>query len=507
MPAPVIEALPIKDAYVATFKRFKDDRGHFNELFNREQYPDIVRGSNDEGAWKQVSTSLTMQVGTIRGLHLSPYNKFCSVLSGAIYDVIVDVRKDSPTFMKWCATVVSEENCKQVHVPAYCLHGVMAIEPGTRLLYLQGGTFQPALESDCTPFEELFGIHWPLPDMSKVIVSERDRNAPAISADNRLPELKGRRRPKRVLVIGASSQVGCAVVKEMERNGYLVYGTHSSSSAPGRHTMCFDLEAAAKVPEKADELLNVMRPDVVVLCPTFVSAETAASGVESHKEHTYAVNVAGPEAVALAAKKIGAKLVVYYTENVWDGTFPMSPTPVIGEHAAIMERSVIATCSSCLVLRTTGVYGPEPQGQSFLYQLCRKLRLGERVEVASDQLSSPIYNKDLATFTRMLLEVDAAGIFNLSGVEVLSRYDFAIAAAKALRLDARKIMPCLSLEEAPTQSPTLRPLSDKGMSMAKAINMIGARDFRLRSVQEAIADWQGSQSVGDAPLLVATARL
>eukprot|EP00403_Amphidinium_massartii_P019992 CAMPEP_0178411032 /NCGR_PEP_ID=MMETSP0689_2-20121128/21287_1 /TAXON_ID=160604 /ORGANISM="Amphidinium massartii, Strain CS-259" /LENGTH=496 /DNA_ID=CAMNT_0020032229 /DNA_START=13 /DNA_END=1499 /DNA_ORIENTATION=- len=496
MPPPVIEPLPIKDAFTATFPRFADRRGYFNELFNRVSYPEFVRGSI-AGDWKQVSTSLTLEVGTVRGLHLSPYNKFCTVVSGAIYDVIVDVREDSPTFLKWCASYVSEENRKQVHVPAYCLHAIMALQPGTRLLYLQGGTFQPKLESDCTPFEELFGIHWPVSDLSKMIISDRDRNAPAISADSRMPQLKGRARPKRVLVIGASGQVGGAIVKDMEKNGYLVYGTHTANPAEGQYTIKFDLEAAAKEPNLADELLSVMRPDIVIICAAF----TAVDAAEDNKEKVYAINVKGPEAVALAAKKIGAKLVVYSTEYVWDGTsgpyredHPISPTNVYGESKAAMEKSLVTSYPSSLILRTTVVYGPEKQGKNFLYQLCRKLGAGETMKVVSDQISSPTYNRDLATLTRMLLEADAAGIFNACGLEVLSRYDFAIAAAKALGLDPQKIQPSLTADY---NQKAKRPLK-AGMSMDKAKALLGSR-FHMRSVQEAIADWKASQVEGDAP--------
>mmetsp|Transcript_36078 Transcript_36078/g.82858 ORF Transcript_36078/g.82858 Transcript_36078/m.82858 type:complete len:509 (+) Transcript_36078:80-1606(+) len=508
MPPPVIEPLPIKDAFVSTFPRFSDKRGYFNELYNQVSYPSYVKGTgirNQAGNWQQVSTSMTLKVDTIRGLHLSPYNKFCSVVSGAIYDVIVDVREDSPTFLKWCATYVSEENCRQIHVPAYCLHGVLALKPESRLLYLQGGTFIPELESDCTPFEELFGIHWPLSHPSNLTISDRDRNAPSITADNRKPHLRGKPCPKRVLVIGASGQVGAAVSREMAQQGYLVYGTHTANAFPDQYTIRFDLEAAAKEPERASDLLSIMQPQIVIICAAF----TAVDSAEDQEEKVHLINVKGPEAVAIAAKRIGAKVVVYSSDYVWDGTSgpysedaPTSPTSVYGQSKAAMERSIIAVSPSSLVLRTTVVYGPEKQGKNFVYQLCRRLGGGSTMTVVTDQLSTPTYSRDLATLSRLLLEANATGIFNASGVEVLSRYDFAVAAAKACGLDTKGILPCLTADQ---QQKAKRPLK-AGMTMEKAKRLLGSR-FQMRSVQDAIADWRGSPVDGDAPLLTATSRL
>jgi len=93
---------------------------------------------------KQISVS-TSKRDVLRGMHTSPYSKLVGVTSGAVYDVIVDLREDSPTFGKWIAHILSRQNCRQIHIPAGCAHGYLALED-TTMFYLQAGVFTPSLE-------------------------------------------------------------------------------------------------------------------------------------------------------------------------------------------------------------------------------------------------------------------------------------------------------------------------------------------------------------------------
>jgi dTDP-4-dehydrorhamnose reductase len=492
---PVIEPLPIKDAYVVTFDRPHDNRGYFNEFYNETTYPEIIRGSI-AGDWKQVAVSMTENVNTIRGLHMSPYNKFCSVLTGGIYDIIVDMREDSPTFMKWCSCRITEANKRQVHIPAFCLHGFMAVEPSTRMLYLQGGTFSLGQESDCNPFDKLIDAHWPLLN-SEPIISDKDRNAPLITHESRRPQLSLRVTMPRILIIGASGQVGSALVQEYRRHNYLVYGTHNSHPFPGEHTVRFNLEEAAAEPSFAEELIDMMHPSIIVICSAF----TWVDGAEDAKDRVHAVNVAGPAAVAMAAKRIGAKLVVFGTDYIWDGKSgpyneddPPNPVNVYGKSKVDMEQRLLGIDAASLILRTTVVYGPERQGKNFIYQLCKKLGSSQSMDVITDQISTPTYNRDLAVLTRMLVDAGACGVFNACGEEVLDRHSFATIAAKELGMDAALIRPCLT-----SKNPkATRPLN-AGMHMGKALAFLEGR-FKPKTVKEAIADWCANPGDGNAPL-------
>lgn len=511
MSKPNVFQLPIKDAYVLTYSRPSDHRGYFNELYNENLYPDSLRGSI-AGDWKQVAVSMTEQPNTIRGLHMSPYNKMCSILSGAIYDVIVDMRKGSPTFLKWCGTYLSEANRRQIHIPANCLHGFLCLLPNTRMLYLQGGTYSPNLERDCNPFDPLLDIQWPVqgtiemncvdPLDARIIMSDKDRHAPQIIHHSRFPELAARKPMLRVLIIGASGQVGSALVAEYSQAGYVVHGTHSKNapSAEFLLTTEFDLKRAAQSQDAVDELLGMTCPNLVVIC----SALTAVDALEKDDpEHVWEANVHGPSRIAASARKIGAKVVVFSTEYVWDGKRgpyaeedPASPLNAYGRSKVDMEESVLAADPKALILRTTIVYGPELQGKNFVYQLCRKAMLGETMVVPMDQVSTPTYNRDLAFMTRRLVERNATGIINACGAERMSRYDFAMTVASVLGLD-KKLIKAAQTQD--LRQVAKRPLS-AGMKINKLMDHI-SDVFKPRSVREALIDWKRNQGSHAMPLI------
>jgi dTDP-4-dehydrorhamnose reductase len=94
-----------------------------------------------------------------------------------------------------------------------------------------------------------------------------------------------------------------------------------------------------------------------------------------------------------------------------------------------------------VVIRTTVVYGPEPQGKNFVYQLLRRVRAGEGMRVPVDQVSSPTYNRDLAAASVELAERDLAGVINIAGDGVLDRFAFARLACEVFGLDATSIDP------------------------------------------------------------------
>lgn len=491
---PTITPLPIKDAFLVIVNRPKDKRGYFNELYKEGSYPDTLRGSI-AGDWKQVAVSQTEHPNTIRGLHMSPYNKMCNVLSGAVYDVVVDMRKDSPTFLKWCGAYLSEANQRQVHIPAGCLHGFLCLEPNTRMLYLQGGTFSPELERDCSPFDPLLNIHWPLLAIkgADIIISDKDRDAPQVIHPSRFPELANQAPAPHVLIIGASGQVGSALVAEYTSLGYAVYGTHNSYAPASDFlvTVEFDLKLAATNQDAIDDLLAMTRPSLVVICSALTAVDKMESGQDS-QEHVWDINVRGPQRIAAAASKMHAKVVAYSTEYVWDGVHgpyveedESKPINMYGQSKVDMETAVLAANPEALILRTTVVYGPEIQGKNFVYQLCQKLTAGQTMTVAVDQVSTPTYNRDLALMTRLLVDKGASGIFNACGPELMSRFDFALAIAGVLGLSKKELIKPIQTDE--LKQVAKRPLN-AGMKIEKVLGVLHGV-FKPRTVREALLDW------------------
>jgi dTDP-4-dehydrorhamnose 3,5-epimerase len=152
--------------YEIEFDRFEDDRGFFQELYSSEKY-DIIPG-------QQISCSISNK-NVIRGLHKSKYYKLCSCLNGILFDVVVDLREESSTYLKWQGFWLSKEDRKQILIPAGCGHGFYAAEDNTLLVYLQGGCYKKENESEIKYDDPKIGIIWP--KSSNYIISEKDKNA------------------------------------------------------------------------------------------------------------------------------------------------------------------------------------------------------------------------------------------------------------------------------------------------------------------------------------------
>jgi len=157
----------ISGCYVIEFDRFEDNRGFFQELYSSAKY--------DCSIGQQISCSHSMK-NVIRGLHCSPYYKLCTCVRGKIFDVAVDLRKESTTYLKWIGQWLSEDSPKQLFVPPGCGHGFYAAEDNTLLIYLQGGVYRKEDDREIKWNDPTIGIIWP--DSPDYILSEKDKNAP-----------------------------------------------------------------------------------------------------------------------------------------------------------------------------------------------------------------------------------------------------------------------------------------------------------------------------------------
>eukprot|EP00466_Bigelowiella_natans_P005892 jgi/Bigna1/78950/fgenesh1_pg.58_\ len=132
--------LPVRDGYILNPPRYGDWRGYFQELYNIQTYPGHK--------FKQFSISRS-QKDVLRGLHCSFYGKFVTCLEGAIWDCFVDLRPDSPTFLKWTGRVLSEENKIQMYIPPRCAHGFLSLKDNSKILYMQEGCRYIGKASSC----------------------------------------------------------------------------------------------------------------------------------------------------------------------------------------------------------------------------------------------------------------------------------------------------------------------------------------------------------------------
>ncbi|GEN35158.1 dTDP-4-dehydrorhamnose 3,5-epimerase [Aneurinibacillus danicus] len=167
-----------KDVYLLEPNVFGDARGYFMESYNKKVF--IELGLDFD--FVQDNQSLSAQVGVIRGLHyqLNPkaQTKLVRVLQGAIYDVVVDIRKSSPTFGKWQGFILSEENKRQLLVPKGFAHGFCTLVSNTVVAYKVDEYYFPEHDRGILWNDPALGIDWPT---SQPILSEKDKCHPVLA--------------------------------------------------------------------------------------------------------------------------------------------------------------------------------------------------------------------------------------------------------------------------------------------------------------------------------------
>lgn len=156
---------------------FGDNRGYFMETYNKEVFHQL--GLDFE--FVQDNQSLSVETGVVRGLHyqLNPkaQSKVVRVLAGAIYDVAVDIRKNSPTFGQWVGVILSEENKRQLVIPRGFAHGFCTLVPNTIVAYKVDESYSPENDRGILWNDPALNIDWPT---SKPILSEKDKNHPLL---------------------------------------------------------------------------------------------------------------------------------------------------------------------------------------------------------------------------------------------------------------------------------------------------------------------------------------
>ena len=169
------DELPLKGAYLVNCFHAGDSRGGFTKCFEK----DIFRDAGIEFQLNETFASCSAK-DVIRGLHFqtnSPQAKLVTVVSGRAWDVIVDLRPDSPTFRKWEARELSAENHLGFYVPRGFAHGFASLEDGTVMLYQCDGKYDPETDTGIRFDDPQIGIRWPL-EKEKAIHSARDLRLP-----------------------------------------------------------------------------------------------------------------------------------------------------------------------------------------------------------------------------------------------------------------------------------------------------------------------------------------
>lgn len=383
-------ATPIPGLTLWTLPVHGDNRGWFKENWQREKMitlglPDFVPVQNN--------ISFNGAVGTTRGIHAEPWDKFVSVATGRIFGAWVDLRA-GPTFG---ATFSAElDPATAIFVPRGVGNAFQTLEPNTAYTYLVNDHWSSeANYTSVNLADEDLAIEWPIP-LDRAELSAKDRAHPPLSDITSIPGRK-------ILILGANGQLGRAL-----RETY--------SSTP--HVEFVD---RPEIDLGATDLAGVRRwrdYDVIINAAAYTKVDMAET--LAGRTAAWLVNVTGVGALARVAAEHGITLVHVSSDYVFDGTVQRpyreddlpSPLGVYGQTKACGD-AIVANVARHYIVRTSWVIG---DGNNFVRTMASLAQRGVEPKVVGDQRGRLTFASELARGIRHLLETRAPyGTYNLTG--------------------------------------------------------------------------------------------
>lgn len=366
-----------------------DSRGWFKENWQREKMTAL--GLPDFGP-VQNNVSFNDAVGTTRGIHAEPWDKWVSVATGRIFGAWVDLR-EGPTFG---AVFTAElDPSRAIFVPRGVGNSYQTLQPDTAYTYLVNDHWSPdASYSFLNLADETAAIAWPIP-LSEAEVSEKDLAHPRLADVSPIA-------PRRTLVIGASGQLGSALREEFDGVENIEWTTRAE----------IDLGAA--------DLGSARRwrdYDTIINAAAYTAVDRAET-TEGRRD-AWAVNAAGPAALARIAAEYGITLVHVSSDYVFDGSGErpyreddaVCPLGVYGQSKAAGDIAV-ATAPLHYIIRTSWVIGA---GNNFVRTMASLAEKGIDPTVVDDQHGRLTFASQIAELIRHLLAArPAPGVYNLT---------------------------------------------------------------------------------------------
>lgn len=178
----IFNSTPLPDVFLVSLEPRTDTRGSFARVFCADEF----QKHGLETQFIQANISKNTNVGTVRGMHFQhePHAevKLVRCITGAIYDVVVDVRKDSATYLKWFGAELSEDNGLMMYVPKGFAHGYQVLTEGASVHYMVSAFYAPSAEGGLRHNDPVIGIQWPLPITD---VSAKDAALPLLHRDKK----------------------------------------------------------------------------------------------------------------------------------------------------------------------------------------------------------------------------------------------------------------------------------------------------------------------------------
>ena len=401
----------LADCYIIEENRFGDDRGYFTSVTSKQL------DALDFKKWSQKSESMSAK-GTIRGLHFQkdPYcqAKVVSCTKGAVLDVVVVMRKDSPTYGKYTAIELTPENGRMLYVPRGYAHGFIALTNDATFNYMVDNEYAPRLEGGVLwndpainiPWDEIFKEY----GIEKPLLSDKDRDRIPLSES----EVNFLRRPKKYLVTGVNGQLGYDIVNELKERG--------EEDILGVDIDVLDITDR----EQVMKVVKAYKPDVIFHC----AAWTAVDKAEELEDKCREVNVEGTKNLTDASIEVGSKIVYMSTDYVFDGEKDglyteedkVNPKSVYGKTKFEGEEEIRRNPNH-FITRISWVFGEN--GNNFIKTMLKLADKYDELSVVGDQVGSPTYTVDLAKLLVEMAETKKFGTYHVNNEGYCSWAEFA----------------------------------------------------------------------------------
>jgi dTDP-4-dehydrorhamnose reductase len=290
---------------------------------------------------------------------------------------------------------------------------------------------------------------------------------------------------ERVLVVGSNGLLGQKVAEQLLRGFNYHLTLTSVEPGPVREIAAAPyMQADITNRKSVKDLVASVNPDVIINC----AAMTNVDACETEREIAWKINVGGVEHLIEAARKKPATVIHVSSDYVFDGkTGPYSeddrpePLSYYGKSKLASENALRTSGIPYFVARTMVLYGyAEGVKANFALWLLNSLREGQTVRIVDDQIGNPTLVDDLAFGLIRAMEMKRTGIYNIAGKDIMSRFDFAVALAKAFGLDPTLIQP---IKTSLLNQPAARPLTS-GLITLKAEVDLG---LKFSGVEQGLA--------------------
>lgn len=428
----------LKDCYILEPDCYGDERGWFMETYNKKALSKLDLDLD----FVQDNQSCSAK-GIVRGLHFQKdpmcQAKIVRCTRGSLYDVVVDMRKDSPSYGKWIKVLLTEENKKQLVVPRGFAHGFEALTNNTEIQYKADNYYSKVHDGGIAYNDSDLGINW---ESKKPLLSDKDQNHPLLKDSDANFYCH-----KRYLITGCKGQLGYDIVRELNKRG--IYDVLALDID--------DLDITNK--EAVFKLFNDYKPNYVFHCAAWTNVDKAEENIEACQK----VNVLGTANLAEASVLVGAKMAYISTDYVFDGTKDglyevddqVNPLSIYGKTKYDGEKEVRTFNPNHFIVRTSWVFGIN--GHNFVKTMLNLAETKKEVNVVSDQIGSPTYTVDLAKTLVDMMESNKYGTYHANNEGYCNWAEFADYIFKSNNKDVK--VNYILTKDYPTKA--IRPFNSK----------------------------------------------